>query len=229
MSFVTSYKYKIRSLKNYLGISKKTSFNGSKNYWESRYKNNSNSGSGSYGKLAAYKAEVLNDFVLKNNIQTVVELGCGDGNQLKLANYSNYIGFDVSEKAISLCQKMFKKDNSKQFKHYDAKTFHETNNGIKADLVMSLDVIYHLIEDEVFEDHMQSLFSTSNIYVIIYSSNYNDHFVAHVKCREFTSWIEKNVNSEWEQINIIKNKYPFDKKDPSNTSMSDFYIYKKRA
>jgi hypothetical protein len=56
-------------------------------YWEKRYRRNGNSGSGSYGKLAEYKATVINGFVAANNIQQVMEFGCGDGNQLKQLHF----------------------------------------------------------------------------------------------------------------------------------------------
>src|SRR5690554_228897 len=68
----------------------------SKNYWERRYKGGGTSGAGSYDHLAKFKAEFLNDFVTENDVKEVVEFGFGDGNQLLLANYPKYIGFDVS-------------------------------------------------------------------------------------------------------------------------------------
>ena len=32
--------------------------------------------------LAAFKADFLNGFVIEKNVESVLELGCGDGNQL---------------------------------------------------------------------------------------------------------------------------------------------------
>ncbi|MDR0911887.1 MAG: class I SAM-dependent methyltransferase [Methanobrevibacter sp.] len=104
---------------------------------------------------------MINNFVNENKINTVMELGHGDGNQLKLASYPNYIGFDVSETAVEKCRKLFDKDNNKTFK-----LLREYNNE-KADLALSLDVIYHLIEDNVYEYYMEKLFNSSNKYVII--------------------------------------------------------------
>lgn len=43
----------------------------SKLYWEARYKNGGNSGAGSYNKLALFKAEIINEFIKKNNIKSV--------------------------------------------------------------------------------------------------------------------------------------------------------------
>ncbi|MFV5703590.1 glycosyltransferase [Flavobacterium sp. XS2P12] len=199
-------------------------FPGSNNYWEARYKENRNSGSGSYGRLADFKAEILNDFVIKNGIQSVIEYGCGDGNQLGLANYPNYIGLDVSETAILLCQKIFSGDNTKEFFLIDE----FKNENIKAELALSLDVIFHLIEDKVFENYMNDLFNHAIKYVIIYASNYNDHFAPHVKCRKFTDWIDKNVSENWKLKEVINNKFPFEKTKPDTTSMSDFYIFEKK-
>jgi SAM-dependent methyltransferase len=82
-------------------------FPGSKRYWENRYCQGGNSGAGSYGELAEFKAETLNKFVAENNIHSVIEFGCGDGNQLMLANYPYYTCVDVSPKAIEICRELF--------------------------------------------------------------------------------------------------------------------------
>lgn len=229
------HKLKLKLKNTYIGIiiksffsSKNPKFSGSKVYWEQRYNLNKNSGSGSYGRLATFKAKTLNAFVEENKIEKIIEFGCGDGNQLSLAQYPLYIGFDVSKKAVEICTNLYKNDKSKQFYVYSPDTFDSDFNDLKGDLVLSLDVLYHLIEDNVFFDYMNKLFSVSTRYVIIYSSNYNDHFAPHVKCREFTDWVEKNVRSEWMLKEKIENKYPFDKNNPKNTSMADFYIYEKK-
>ncbi len=209
--------------------SSKKPFRGSKFYWENRYITNGNSGPGSYGRLAVFKAKILNEFVQKNRVNTVIELGCGDGNQLELAKYPSYIGLDVSEKAISICENKFQEDESKSFKLY-SKNYVKEHEMIKGDLAMSLDVIYHLVEDDVFFDHMENLFSASSKYVIIYSSNYNDDTMSsHVRCRKFSDWIDENLNHDWVLIDKIENDYVFNPDQPKETSMSDFYIYEKKA
>ena len=40
----------------------------SKDYWEKRYAEGGNSGYGSYNNLAKFKAEVINNFIIKNKI-----------------------------------------------------------------------------------------------------------------------------------------------------------------
>ena len=195
----------------------------SRSYWENRYAKGGNSGAGSYNHLARFKASVLNYFVIKNHINTVIEFGSGDCNQLSLANYKNYIGYDVSQTAISICKKKFKNDKTKTFIHLDG----IFNNKKKADLSISLEVIFHLIEDEVFNSYMQNLFDSSKKYVCIYSSNFNRPSRRWVRHRKFTNWIDKYMSRNWKMKEYIPNKYPFDIKHKYKTSYSNFYFYEK--
>ena len=193
-------------------------------YWEGRYLRGGNSGAGSYNRLAAFKAKIINEFVEKNGISKVVEWGCGDGNQLSLACYPHYVGFDVSKKAIEICESLFAGDNTKKFIFCGADDF---ASNIVGDLALSLDVIYHLIEDDVYEKYMQRLFASSSQYVCICSSNYDKIIAEHVKHREFTKWISQNAGNEWKMERFIKNEFPYSEEDGDNTSFSDFYFYKK--
>jgi SAM-dependent methyltransferase len=195
-------------------------FRSSEVYWIERYKRGRNSGSGSYGQLAQFKADVINQFVEENAIGTVIEYGCGDGNQLTLAKYLSYIGFDVSPEAVALCKTLFKNDSTK--------TFYLMNEykGQRADLTLSLDVIYHLVEDHVFEKYMQLLFDSSHKYVIIYSTNMDDHALTspHVRHRNFTGWVERET-SGWILTVRIPNAHAADAS--GERSNADFFIYEK--
>jgi hypothetical protein len=89
-------------------LRRRLGFRGSSSYWEDRYRQGGTSGSGSFfGRLAEFKADVVNGFVEKMGIQTVIELGCGDGAQLALARYPRYVGIDVAEGSISVCRRRF--------------------------------------------------------------------------------------------------------------------------
>jgi hypothetical protein len=66
---------------------------------------------------------------------------------------------------------------------------------------------------------MKTLFSSSNKYVIIYSSNFNDDGNYHVKHRNFTQWVDKYLTN-FTLTNFVKNIYP-------KQSTADFFIYKK--
>lgn len=210
-----------------------SAFNRDKNftsgdYWEERYNKGGNSGAGSYGRLAQFKADIINNFISKNQIKSSIEFGCGDGNQLGLLNLDRYTGFDVSKQSIALCSEKYKNDNCKAFFLYDSISFLDTFHVFQADLTMSLDVIYHIIEDEIYEKYLQDVFNCSTQYVLIYSSDkseQNKHQAQHVKHREFTKWIEENI-SGWSFENKIQNKFPLEF-DSQEESFADFYVYKK--
>jgi SAM-dependent methyltransferase len=199
-----------------------TPFLGSKPYWEQRYVSGGDSGPGSYGKFALFKAEILNGFVAEHDVQSVIEFGCGDGNQLELAAYPVYLGLDVSETAITRCRERFSADPTKTFqltRDYD---------GRRAELALSLDVIFHLVEDDVFERYMEALFQAATRFVIIYSSNRDqptDREAMHVRHRLFTSWIDAHA-AGWTLLAHVPNRYPH-QGDYRTGSFSDFFIYRR--
>jgi len=76
--------------------------------WEDRYLSGGNSGAGSYGELCDYKAKFINAFVNEKNIKSIIEFGSGDGNQMEHFKIENYIGVDISEYIINICQQKYK-------------------------------------------------------------------------------------------------------------------------
>lgn len=192
-------------------------------YWEERYRQGRNSGAGSYNKLAQFKADTINRFVADNRIQSVIEFGCGDGSQLKLASYPSYVGVDVSPTVLSATRELFAGDPSKSFIHSD-----DVGPEDQAELSMSLDVIYHLVEDAVFERYMAQLFGAATRFVIIYSSNEERPADSvHVRHRPFTDWVERHQPS-FRQSGFLANPYPEDIRDPE-TSFADFYFFAREA
>lgn len=216
----------LRSLARFMYFSlmaKRRAFQGSESYWQTRYRSGGTSGAGSYSKLAEFKAEVLNDFVGEKAIRTVIEYGCGDGNQLQLARYPAYLGFDVSGEAVALCRDKFGGDDSKAFR-----LMHEYA-GETAELTLSLDVVYHLVEDGVFETYMHRLFDSSSRYVIVYSSDTERQErwqAAHVRHRQFTAWLAREKPG-WRLIRHIPNRHPY-AGDDLEGSFADFFVYERQ-
>ena len=59
-----------------------------------------------------------------------------------------------------------------------------------AELALSIDVVFHLIEDVVFEDYMRRLFGAATRYVIVYSSDHDEPWHgSHVRHRSFSQWV----------------------------------------
>lgn len=199
-------------------------FSSSGEYWEQRYQRGGNSGAGSYSRLARFKAEVLNEFVATHQVGTVIEIGSGDGAQVTLAEYPSYTGVDVSHVAVESTRRQFADDPSKRFIHTS-----EMTDDDRAELALSLDVIYHLVEDTVFDGYMRQLFDSATKYVIVYSSNTEKSWPnPHVRHREFSEWVAVN-RTDFDLIEKIPNRYPYSKSDPENTSFADFYIFERTS
>jgi SAM-dependent methyltransferase len=195
-------------------------FAGSADYWERRYAKGGSSGSGSYGRFAEFKADVLNGFVATHGVRSVIEFGCGDGNQLALARYPEYLGVDVSETVVAKCRKRFRRDAHKAFRPLSEYA------GEQADLALSLDVVYHLVEDGVFERHLRMLFGAARNYAIVYSSDFDDEQRidgVHVRHRRFTAWIRDNLPG-WKLSQHVPNRYPY-RGDFHEGSRADFFVY----
>ena len=84
-------------------------------------------------------------------------------------------------------------DQLRKFAADETKSFKlvEEYAGERADLTLSLDVIFHLVEDQVFTDYMKLLFDAADRYVIVYATNTNRTTPldrAHVRHRRFTDW-----------------------------------------
>ena len=199
-------------------------FPGVAEYWEERYRSGGNSGAGSYGHLAEFKAAFLNQFVADNNVDTIIEFGCGDGAQLYLAQYNKYIGCDVSPQAVQMCIEKFRQDKSKSFFLLDTSCFLDNLGVFCADLGLSLDVVYHLVEDFVFESYMQLLFACARRFVIIYSSNHDEIIPrTHVRHRKFTDYVEAHFPG-WLLIDRVKQQFPLS--GDQQGSWADFFIYR---
>ena len=202
-------------------------FPGSRAYWDARYAQGGNSGAGSYNRLAKFKAQYLNDFVSKNGVGSVIEFGCGDGAQLGLALYPQYFGVDVSQTAVLRCRQAFASDPTKRFDIVppEGETF---------DLSLSLDVIYHLVEDDVYERYMEQLIAVSRSWIIVFASNFAQAEAAdrapgstadHVRHRRFSDWMETHAVG-WTLVEHVPNPYPWKQDQPTETTFADFYLYR---
>jgi hypothetical protein len=192
---------------------------GSAAYWERRYAAHGDSGPGSYGQTSEFKARVLNEFVARHDVRSVVEFGCGDGHQLGLARYPRYLGLDVAPTAVRRCAELFADDLSKSFMAYEPSAF--VNRGaLTADLVISLDVILHLVEDDVYDTYMRSVFEAAERFVAVFSPNEERvaGFAPHVRFRRFTDWIEVNA-SDWRLLERVENP------GKGDDSAADFYFF----
>ncbi len=140
-----------------------------KQWWEDWYISGHTSGAGSRGVLAQFKADVINEFLDGHSIHTVIEFGCGDGYNLGLINYENYLGLDVSKEAVRICDEMYIDDESKYFQVYIPKSFGKVTDQ-PVDLVVCLDVLYHVLDEDEYQKLLDDIFSFSPQFVILYTT-----------------------------------------------------------
>ena len=186
-------------------------------YWEQRYRAGGNSGAGSGGPLLRYKAAVINGFIAENGVASVLDLGCGDGRLLSLLRAPSYVGVDVSPTALACCIARFRQHRFLLFDALDTEP--------PAELALSIDVIFHLVEDDVFVRTMDTLFGGATRFVLIYASNVDCGWPSpHVRHRRFTELVEA-AYPDWRLAAHLPNPYPYDPARPNETSFADFFVY----
>lgn len=169
---------------------RRRTFPGSAAYWERRYAAGGTSGLGSTGPQAAWKAQVVNGWVRELGVTSVVDLGCGDGQQLALAEYPRYLGIDPSGTAVRLCMERFADDATKSFLHLPPEEFTDPAGWLRADLALSMEVLFHLVEQEVYDDYLRQLFASAERWVVICSNDTpGGDLAAHERHRSFTEWV----------------------------------------
>ncbi len=175
----------------------------SKKYWKKRYLVGGNSGEGSYGKLADWKSHALNDYIATRGIREVLEFGCGDGNQLLALRVSSYTGTDPSPEAINVCISRFRGDPTKSFLCIDPDAF-QNNGALASELVLSMEVILHLIEDERYEMYLHNLFSSAEKSVAIFNvatEENNSKMGPHNRFRDHRKFVRENY-TDWTQVEV---------------------------
>jgi hypothetical protein len=101
--------------------------------------------------------------------------------------------------------------------------------GERAELSVSLDVIYHLVEDDVYHDYLCRLFDAADRFVLIYSTDCEldgQHVVRHAKHRQFTKWVQHH-RPAWQLFERIPNRFPAER--GGSGSSADFFLYRPAA
>lgn len=123
----------------------------------------------------------------------------------------------------------FSEDTTKSFLRYEPRNFHDPANFLKADLALSLDVIYHLVEDDLYELHLYHLFGSAHRFVALYTSDSetftpNEHVPPHVRHRPVRRDVADRFHG-WQLRETVKNPSPHLGGSGTNTSFADFFIY----
>lgn len=144
-------------------------------YWEARYATGGSSGAGSAGGAARRKAAYVNTLIRRERVGSVVDWGCGDGRQLDLLNLPPaYLGVDISATAVAAC---IARHPGRAFLVWPPAG---PEVAVYADLAMSLDVIFHLVDDADFAGYWARLFGSADRLVLVHSTDHDRVGARHV-------------------------------------------------
>jgi len=157
-----------------------------RDYWEKRYKTGGNSGFGSHDAGSVkFKGDYISNLIKKYGVETLFDYGCGDGNQLPaIKGYTNYFGYDIAANVVDLCKSKFVGDETKFFSSNLSDILIR-----KYDMAISMDVTYHIIEEELFELYLDNLFNAGNIVVLFTTNNDSKTSLSHHHPRKVIDYI----------------------------------------
>lgn len=182
----------------------------SKEYWNNRYKSGGNSGYGSYDAQLERKLTWLSGL----QISSISDIGCGDFNLgshlLSMYPGVDYVGSDISEFIIDRNQK-----------RYPRLTF-TTGEVPEADLVLCIDVLFHVLNDDDLKNLLDLLHKKWTRYLAVTAYERNEDLGNHVRIREFLykefgEPVIREVVEEDGQLYFYLFKKPFMSCDPGPT------------
>jgi len=198
-------------------------------YWQKRYAFGGDSGGGSAGSLLNFKASWLNEFIKANDIGSVLDFGSGDLRVAEKLQTPSYIGIDIFDvpKVPRSTMRLLKS----RFDEY---------NGPSAELVLCLDVLYHILEDEKEYLHrtLDKLVEKADRFLIIYAQDScnpeydllldrgrrrppvdEPEFTEHLYNSKWIQYLEENHNDK------ISLTHKQEESEPEVLSL--FYVYEK--
>lgn len=153
-----------------------------KTYWDQRYET-CHSGIGSYGQWADFKLQRIKEI---SEVSSILDVGFGDLNMgVKIAQLfprASYLGLDISETALQRAMV------SKLVPRFHFKLIENSVFSHPSDLALCLDVLFHITQDEEYENMLKSLKRswTKFLFLTVYKNEcVNLPKRPHIKIREF--------------------------------------------
>jgi hypothetical protein len=181
-------------------------------FWKKRYQLGDDSGAGSASNLKNFKVNFINEFVQSKNIESILDFGHGDLRIAKELIVDNYTGIDI-----------FNPPNDYNLNLVNVKF--DEYYGNSAELVICLDVLYHILEpeQEYMRKSIDKMFEKSDKYVIIYAQDSRDNkFDMMYRNHLYNSkWIQ-HIESSHKETKLI-----YEQERPQNGTTAKFFIYEK--
>lgn len=171
-----------------------------------------------YNSSFDYYDKYLSQHLKLSDNKKILELGCGIGgllNFLKKKGYENFLGVDISEEQLSICQKYV----TTKVVNEDVLSFLKKNDH-KYDLIVLLDLIEHLGKEKIVQ-FIELLYKTLNMNgrILLRTPNMGSLFGLRSRYIDFTH----EVGFTEESIKQVFNQSEF-----SEVQVQNSYIGKKR-
>lgn len=166
----------------------------SSEYWDRRYRSGGDSGAGSRDQAAQVKADYVNALIRWRGVASVADWGCGDCEVLSRLNLDGveYVGVDISAEAIALC---LRRRPDVTLIRLDTRTNAAVR--ISADLVLSLDVVFHFPDETDLTAYLAHVFASAKRLVLLHATDFHSTGTSpHVQHRRITPMIE-HEHPQW--------------------------------
>jgi len=194
-------------------------------YWADRYLHTNFQNSSGNGRLKfrlSYKAKMLNKIFKTYEITKVADFGCGDGLLASKLKITKYYGIEINSEIVDNLKNKFLGKNEFEFS-----TKFESQWRNKIDASISVDVIFHLIEEDVYQKYMNELFFADAKYVVIRAYNHKSQGTgrnSHILHREFLNTIKKYFpNYNLVNVSSPRRRHIY----LSDSDKNQFFVFKK--
>lgn len=208
-------------------------------YWERRYRQGGSSGAGSRGETLSQKigfAHIIHSDVRKEGGRGVLDLGCGDGRfaegfvEFSLGEQKDFDGYravDISPKALEIAEEFCRLrlpseavDRYMSFELFRPDRPEQPISPGVFGLGLSLEVIFHILEDDIYDLYMSTLFDRCRTVLIQTAADPGPVRTAgsHIVWRDTQKWVQDNRP---EALCIHHIPRPFGER-----SFSDFFVYR---
>ena len=189
-------------------------------FWEQNYSQGQTSGTGPTAALAEGKSRFLNELVRQRAVSSVIEFGAGRQPAVAGGLPEPHGPRRVEDRDRALPDAGSPTTPAKSFFLYEGTCFTDRAGVFTADLAISLDVVYHLTEDSVFETYLRHLFAAGRRLVVVYSTNMERSGTPpHVRHRHFTPWVEANCPG-WALSGVTRGPN-------TERARADFFVYER--
>lgn len=152
-------------------------------HFENRYYKKLGSGKGSVGQLREFKHKILNQYLINYNKFRFVDFGCGDLSFWHGKPPKYYTGIDFARN--------IQKENAEKFDREFITSNLAEVKGLFGEVVICFDVLFHILDEEVYFKILRNICNTSSKWIFIYTwiKESNNYMKDHQKYRNFENYL----------------------------------------